>query len=194
MESLEYLLATDSTIERSFFIALGHDEEGRGLDGAAEMARYMKARGWQNVEFILDEGPYIYRKTLPGVKRDVAMIGVAEKGLVNIRLSTEGVVGHASVPPPETAIVKMARAVSKLNAYAHENQFGRGPERDMIESLAPYSTFPYRVLYANLWLFRPLVAYLLEANKLMNSFIRTSTAVTIFKSGIKVCFGLSSSE
>lgn len=186
MESLEFILENKTPIERSFYIAIGHDEEGRGLDGAQQMARHMTAKGLNDVEFILDEGPFIFRNALPGVSRDVAMIGVAEKGLVNIRLSVQGVVGHSSVPPKETAIVKLARAVSKMNANCHPNQFGDGPERDMIQALAPYASLPYRMLYTNLWLFSPLVARLLEADKLMNSFIRTTTAVTIFTSGIKV--------
>lgn len=181
------MLEHGTPIERSFYIAIGHDEEGRGLDGAAEIARYMTGRGLNDVEFILDEGPYIFRNALPGLSsRDVAMIGVAEKGLVNMRLTVNGTVGHSSLPPRETAIVKLARAVSKLHANSHPNQFGQGPERDMVEAMAPYASLPYRILYSNLWLFSPLVARLLEADKLMNSFIRTTTAVTIFQSGIKV--------
>jgi len=186
MESLEFMLENNTPIERSFYIAFGHDEEGRGLDGALQISKYMTAKGLADVEFILDEGPYIFRNALPGVSRDVAMIGVAEKGLVNMRLTVQGTVGHSSLPPKETAIVKLARAVSKLHANSHPNQFGEGPERDMVMALAPYCSLPYRILYTNLWLFSPLVARLLEADKLMNSFIRTTTAVTIFTSGIKV--------
>ena len=189
MESLEFILENKNPIVRSFYIAIGHDEEGRGLDGAQQIAKYMVENNMDNVEYILDEGPYIFRNAIPGVSRDVAMIGVAEKGLVNIKLSTDGAVGHSSLPPKQTSIVRMAKAVSKLNADSHPNLFGYGPEKDMIEALAPYCSLPYRILYTNLWLFSPIVAKLLENDKLMNSFIRTTTAVTIFTSGIKVfCF------
>ncbi|KAI2802004.1 hypothetical protein BLOT_010196 [Blomia tropicalis] len=185
MESLEFMLEQSTSIERTFYVAIGHDEEGRGLDGAAQIARWMVKHKMDQVEFILDEGPYIFRNALPGVWRDVAMIGVAEKGLVNMKLTVNGNVGHSSVPPRETSIVRLARAVSRLHANSHPNRFGSGPERDMIEALAPYSSMPYKLLYTNLWLFSPLVARLLEADKLANSFIRTTTAVTIFSSGIK---------
>ena len=99
LESLEFILENKTPIHRSFYIAFGHDEEGRGLDGAAEIARQMTNRGLSDVEFILDEGPYIFRNALPGLSRDVAMIGVAEKGLVNMRLTVTGTVGHSSLPP-----------------------------------------------------------------------------------------------
>lgn len=188
MEALEFTLKTNSPILRSFYIAIGHDEEGRGLDGAAKIAEYMRENKLDDVEFILDEGPYIFRNSIPGVNRDVAMIGVAEKGLVNIKLTVKGTVGHSSLPPKETSIVKLAKAISKLNANSHPNRFGYGPEWDMVEALAPYCSWPYKIMYSNLWLFSPLVARLLEKDKLMNSFIRTTTAVTIFSSGIKVCW------
>lgn len=168
MESLEFILENETPIERSFYIAIGHDEEGRGLDGALQMAKYMTSKGLNDVEFILDEGPYIFRNALPGLSRDVAMIGVAEKGLVNMKFTVNGTVGHSSLPPKETAIVKLARAVSKLHANSHPNNFGQGPERDMVVAMAPYASLPYRILYSNLWLFSPLVARLLEADKIMN--------------------------
>lgn len=186
LEALEFALSEGQIFERGFYLAFGHDEEGRGLDGAAQIARIMKDRGLADLEFILDEGPYIFRDSLPGIKGDVAMIGVAEKGLAYIKLTAHGQVGHSSIPPPETAIVRLSKAVSKLNAYSHPNRFGDGPERDMVEALAPYSSLPYRLLFSNLWLFQPLVARLLENNRIMNSFIRTTSAVTMFKAGIKV--------
>ena len=116
------------------------------------------------------------------------MIGVAEKGFLNVRLSAKGQVGHSSVPPPETPIVTLSKAVSKFNAYTHPNFFGRGLEKDIIESIAPYCSFTYKLLYSNLWLFGPVVAKILESHPFMNSYVRTSTAVTVFKSGVKVTF------
>lgn len=187
MEALEFLLESEAAIERSFFIAFGHDEEGRGLDGAREISKHMKQNNLDDVEFILDEGIYILDGKMPGISQRVAMIGVAEKGFLNIRLTVNGSVGHSSMPPPETAIVKMAKAVAKLNSHSHPNMFGKGPERDLIEALAPHSSLFYRMLYTNLWLFSPLVAKILEADNMMNGLIRTTTAVTIFHSGVKVC-------
>ncbi|XP_054161252.1 N-fatty-acyl-amino acid synthase/hydrolase PM20D1-like [Oppia nitens] len=185
LESLEFLAETRHQFRRSFYVAIGHDEEGRGLDGARQTASYLRNSGVTEFEYILDEGPFILERVIMGTSRSVAMIGVTEKGFVNVRLTANGKVGHSSVPPPETSIVALSRAVAKFTAYTHPNQFGRGPERQLIESIAPYATFAYKLLYANLWLFGPLVSRLMETDNTMNSFIRTSTAVTMFKSGVK---------
>jgi len=146
----------------------------------------MRKNGMLEFEYILDEGPFIFDGVLPGIQQPVAMIGVTEKGLVNVKLTAKGRVGHSSVPPTETAIVTLSRAVSKLNAFSHPSLFGNGPEYDMIEAMAPYSSFSYKLLFSNLWLFGPVVSKLLANNPVMNSFIRTTTAVTMFNSGVKV--------
>lgn len=185
LESLDFILENRFPIKRSFYIAIGHDEEGRGLDGAKQIAKHMLSKGIIDFEYILDEGPFIFDGVLPGIDRRVAMIGIAEKGLVNIKLTAKGRVGHSSVPPNETPIVTLSRAVSKLDAFSHPNLFGIGPERDIIEAMAPYSSFAYKILFANLWIFKPIVSKLLTSYPLMNSFIRTTTAVTMFNSGIK---------
>jgi carboxypeptidase PM20D1 len=150
----------------------------------------MRSKGISDLEFILDEGPFIYDRVLPGIQQPIAMIGVTEKGLVNIRLTANGRVGHSSTPPEETAIVTLSKAVSKLNAFSHPNLFGSGPEWDMIEAMAPYCSFIYKVLFSNLWFFGPIVSQLLTNHPLMNSFIRTTTAVTMFSSGVKVSINL----
>ena len=114
------------------------------------------------------------------------MIGVTEKGFLNIKLTTSGKVGHSSVPPVETSIVTLSKTVSKFNAFTHPNNFGRGLEKDIIESIAPYCSFAYKLLFSNLWLFGPIVSKMMETHPVMNSYVRTSTAVTVFKSGVKV--------
>jgi carboxypeptidase PM20D1 len=146
----------------------------------------LRSTGVHEFEFILDEGPFILDGVLLGTDRSVAMIGVTEKGFLNVKLTAKGTVGHSSVPPLETSIVSLSRAVSKFGGHIHPNNFGMGLEKDMIEALAPYCTYFYKVLFANLWLFGPIVSKLLEKHLVMNSYVRTTTAVTMFKSGVKV--------
>ncbi len=85
MESLEYLLKGGFKPKRSFYIAFGHDEEAQGVDGAQEIAKVFKARGITEFEYLLDEGMLIFDGAFPGIKESVAIVAVAEKGLVDIR-------------------------------------------------------------------------------------------------------------
>lgn len=113
MESLEYLLKNGFKPRRSFYIALGHDEEGLGVDGAQEIAKTLVKKGIKEFEFLLDEGMVIMQKVFPGVTDDVAVVAVAEKGFLTVNLKAKGQVGHSSMAPYETAITILAKAASK---------------------------------------------------------------------------------
>lgn len=47
-------------------------------------------------------------------------------------------------------------------------------------------SFDLRMLYANFWLFTDLLTSKMERDQTMNSLLRTTTAMTIIKGGIKV--------
>ena len=75
MESLEFLLESGFSPRRSFFVALGHDEEGSGFEGAQEMALVLKHRlRSKSLLYILDEGTIILKGgTFAGVHQSVAL-------------------------------------------------------------------------------------------------------------------------
>lgn len=57
-------------------------------------------------------------QSFPGVKDLVAMVGVTEKGFATFTMTAEGAVGHSSMATEETAIVTLAKGISK---YAFNN-------------------------------------------------------------------------
>ena len=113
MESLEYLLKNNFQPQRSFYIAFGHDEEATGKDGAQEIAKTLHRKGIKEFEFLLDEGMFVFSDGFPGIKQPAALVGVAEKGFLSVVLRSNGSVGHSSMPPYETSITTLAKAVSK---------------------------------------------------------------------------------
>ena len=48
-------------------------------------------------------------------------------------------------------------------------------------------SFGRAILFANLWLFTPLIKYVFAQNPSSDALQRTTTAVTIFNAGYKVC-------
>ena len=100
---------------RSLYLALGHDEEIGGWQGAKNISAWLEKRLGRNAfEFMWDEGLFVIDRIVPGHRGPVAMICVAEKGSVTFELSVEDTPGHSSAPPPETAVGILASAVSKL--------------------------------------------------------------------------------
>ncbi|KAH9425257.1 hypothetical protein DERP_013449 [Dermatophagoides pteronyssinus] len=185
MESLEYLLKNNFQPQRSFYIAFGHDEEATGKDGAQEIAKTLHRKGIKEFEFLLDEGMFVFSDGFPGIKQPVALVGVAEKGFLSVILRSNGSVGHSSMPPHETSITTLAKALSKFTSDAHINYFGYGPERRMFEELARYASYPYKLFYSNLWLFGPIIAKIMSSKPGNNAFVRTTTAPTIINGGFK---------
>ena len=114
MEALEILLQIGFKPKRSFYIAFGHDEEVLGEDGAGHIAQTLRSRGVSQLAFVLDEGLAIIKKAVPGVEKSVAMVGVTEKGFANVKLEVElDDAGHSSMPPDDTAITILSKALSK---------------------------------------------------------------------------------
>lgn len=182
--ALQYLAKTDFQPTRSFYVAFGHDEEVHGADGAGHIAKVLEARGVK-LDFLLDEGLPVLDKVLTGMDVPIAMIGVTEKGYLTLNMEVEGEGGHSSIPPRNSVIARLAAAVSKLETYQQPAMFGQGPEADFFAYIAPKASWPHKLVYANLWLFKPLVQAVMAGRRDTNALVRTTTAVTIVRAGTK---------
>ncbi|MFQ6603973.1 MAG: M20 family peptidase [Fidelibacterota bacterium] len=183
LEAVEYLLGQGYQPERTILLAFGHDEEISGHAGAARIADVLKQRQitpW----LILDEGGAIVTEGVPGISAPVALVGIAEKGYVSLELSATGTGGHSSMPPPETAITVLSKAVAAVSDHPMPGSL-EGPIREMLITLAPESHFPFNLLFSNLWAFGGIIEGQLAASPKSNALIRTTTAPTMFHAGVK---------
>jgi carboxypeptidase PM20D1 len=184
LEAAEQLLRENYTPGRTVYFAFGHDEEVSGLQGAKAIARRLAKQGVE-FDFVLDEGQLIINDAMDGLNRPLALIGIAEKGYVTLELIAEleeG--GHSSMPPPETAVGILSKAVVTLQ----ENPFPadiNGPTGAMLRHVGPEMTLPYKVLFANTWLTGGLLRRVLASDPAAAALIRTTTAPTIIEGGVK---------
>ena len=183
METVEKLLKEGFIPERTIYVAFGHDEEIGGLNGAKMIVEHLK-RNNVSAEFVLDEGLVITRKIVPGIEKDVALIGLSEKGFLSVMLSLDHEGGHASMPQKETTIDILARAIVKLRENKPQSRICEPIER-FIEYIGPEMPFTQKVVFANKWLFEGVILNIYESVPTSNSLVRTTTAPTIFNSGIK---------
>jgi carboxypeptidase PM20D1 len=182
-ESVERLLGEGFRPARTVYLAFGHDEEVGGREGAVAIAERLDAERVR-FEYVLDEGGSIAEGLVPGVGESVAMIGIAEKGYVSLELGVEAAGGHSSMPPESTAVGVLSRAIARLesNPMPARIGVGLGPS---LSYLAPEMSFTRRLVLANLWLFGWLLERPLARNPPTNAAIRTTTAATMFRSGVK---------
>lgn len=183
LEATEMLVNSGFQPRRTLYLAFGHDEEIGGKAGAAKIAEVLAQRQVQLL-FALDEGLFIADGVVPGVSSPVALVGIAEKGFLSVALTVEAEPGHSSVPPPHTAIGILSTAVTKLEQNQLPANVGGVPGQ-MFDYVGPEMTLGMRIVFANRWLFRPLVTRQLSATPGTNAAIRTTTAVTMIRGGIK---------
>lgn len=189
MEALEHLVKTGQRPKRTFYIAFGHDEEVGGIQGAKQISgkvQEMLDSHGEKLDFILDEGLFVMKGIIPATDEPVINIGVVEKGYATFEMEVVGDQQHSSIPPKESVIGILANAVAKLEANPQPSRFGTSVEADMFAYLAPHMSFAYRLVLGNLWLFSDLIVGLIGRSKTTDALQRTTTAVTIIKSGFKV--------
>lgn len=179
LEAMEMHLAEGFTPQRDIYLAFGHDEETRGELGAIAISRLFEERGIE-FDFLLDEGGGVIDGAFPLLKRPMATIGIAEKGITSIRITVDGTGGHASMPPKHTAVGVLSRIITDLE----RNQFPLricAPVKVQFERIGTDLPFHYRLLTANLWFFGFLFKRLMSRKPVGNAMMRTTTAATMIE-------------
>jgi carboxypeptidase PM20D1 len=183
LEATEMLLKENFKPERTIYLAFGHDEEIGGRNGAEKIAEYLQSQN-VNAEFILDEGLVITKGVVPGIKPNVGLIGISEKGYLSVELSVETEGGHSSMPSKETAIGILSSAISKVEKNPMPTNISE-PVQHFLDYVGPEMPFFSKVAFANQWLLKSVIISKYEASNSGNASVRTTTAPTIFNSGIK---------
>ena len=183
LEAVETLLDRGFQPRRTIYLAFGHDEEVGGLAGGRKLAEVLTSRNIK-AALLLDEGAGITRNIVPGLAAPVALVAIAEKGYLTVELIVDLPGGHASVPPPQSAIGVLAAALTRLEAHPMPRRLD-GPTRASLDTLGREMSFPKRLVFANLWLFGGLVERQAARVPATDALTHTTTAATIFEGGIK---------
>ena len=176
MEAMEQLLAENIQPERSLYFSFGHDEEVGGKDGAAQVAKYFEEKGI-TFDYVMDEGGVVTEGMMDDLDQPLAVIGVSEKGYVNLVLTVNAPGGHSSQPPEQSAVGILSRAIVAVE----DSPFPASmdyiyPTIEAIGTKMPFST---RLAMSNLWLLSPLVERVMLKNKDDAAALRTTTAATM---------------
>lgn len=183
LEAVEGLLAQGVRPARTVYLTFGHDEEVGGRFGARVMVDTLVARGVKPA-MVLDEGGIMTTGLVPGVAGRSAVIGIAEKGYLSLRLRAKASGGHSSMPGARTAVGALSRAVAVLESNPFPFVID-GPALGMLEAMQPYVPFVQRMALANLWLTRTVVVKNLAKSPASAAMLHTTTSPTMLSAGIK---------
>jgi len=176
LEATELLLQQGLQPERSLFLAFGHNEEVGGSDGAQAIAHYFQEQGIR-FDFVMDEGGALTQNIMAGLEQPVAVIGVSEKGYVNLVLTVTDAGGHSSQPPDHTALGILSQAI--VNIENHPFPARMDFLMPTFEAIGAYTPFADRLAMSNLWLLEPLVKSKLLKDPDMAAGLRTTIAATM---------------
>ncbi len=181
LEAVEGLLAEGFQPTRTVYLGFGSDEETIGERGAGEIVRALAGRGVR-LACVFDESSIISLGSVSFVKKPIAMIGIAEKGFVNVEIVVQGRSGHAAMPGRHTAAGALGAAVAALEKNPFPLRLTPTIAR-FFRCVAPHAPGPVGValrLLRPLW---PLLRGLLAANPSVATLLRTTQAVTMLQAG-----------
>ena len=181
LQAVEELLREGVVPERTLYFCFGGDEEIGGTEGAQSIVRWLRERE-ESLAWVLDEGGAVTEGALPGLRGPAAMVGLAEKGHVNIRLTARGSGGHASSPPRETAVSSLARGIRRLVRSPFPSRI-TGTVHAFLSALAPHLTGALALLFRLRPLTNPLILAALRRNPQTRAMVETTQAVTMVSGG-----------
>jgi len=180
MQAVEELITEGYQPECDVYIASSCTEEIVG-EGAAIIAQYLKEHGiW--LKLLLDEGGMIMENPLGGLKGTYGMVGVLEKGYGDVKFTAGSKGGHASAPSKNTPIARLAAFICEIEKKSPFKARLNPTILEMFRCYAPNMVFPMKLVFANLWLFKPVLAGVLSLmNPLAGAMIKTTLAFTTAK-------------
>ncbi|MBR2387529.1 MAG: M20/M25/M40 family metallo-hydrolase [Clostridia bacterium] len=179
LSASNHLIAEGFVPENDIYFAFSGGEEVNGL-GACHIVDYFEKQGIV-LRAVVDEGGAVVENVFPGVKAPCAMVGIAEKGLLDLKYEVQSNGGHASAPKAHTPVGELSAACCKVEANPFKCHITE-PVRQMFDTLGRHSTFVYRMIFANLWCFRPVLDMIAKkSGGEMNALMRTTVAFTQMK-------------
>ena len=177
--SANHLIAQGFVPEHDIYMAFSGGEEVNGR-GAVNIVDYFTRQGIVPA-MVVDEGGAVVENVFPGVKEPCGLIGIAEKGMMNVRYSVLSGGGHASAPPPKTPVTTLASACRKVVEHPFKMHITK-PAAEMFDTLGRRSTFLYKLIFANLWCFAPVLDLICKGSGgELNALVRTTTAFTMME-------------
>lgn len=174
--SAETLIADGFVPENDIYFAFSGGEEINGK-GASNIVDYLEQNGIVPA-MVVDEGGGVVENVFPGVSEPCALIGIAEKGMLNVEYTCKSGGGHASAPKPHTPVGILSKACCDMENNPFKAHLTK-PVAEMFDTLGRHSNFLYRMIFANLWAFKGILDMICKkSGGELNALMRTTVAFT----------------
>ncbi|OKL62478.1 hypothetical protein UA08_02557 [Talaromyces atroroseus] len=147
IESLDLLIKSGFQPKRTVILAFGCDEEISGENCGRPISTFLLEQyGHDGIYLIMDEGSTGIQREF---NRSFAMVGIAEKGYLDVGINVSSTGGHASNPPDHNAIGILSEIVVAIESNPFLGKITpKNPMFNFLECAAVYapeSSFPMSV-------------------------------------------------
>lgn len=176
LSAANHLIAEGFVPENPIYFAFSGGEEING-EGAVHIVDYFKEKNI-TPSLVVDEGGAVVENVFPGVSVPCGLIGIAEKGMMDVEYTAKSAGGHASAPKPKTPVDILAHACCAVVKHPFKSHL-TAPVAKMFDTLGRHSSFVYRMIFSNLWLFYPILDMICKkSGGELNALMRTTVAFT----------------
>ena len=179
-QAAEELIAEGYTPERDTYFVSASTEEIGGEGGEA-ISEELKKR---NIEFymVLDEGGMIMYDPIGGANGTFAMIGVGEKGYVDLKFIANSNGGHASAPGKNTPLVRLGKFMAEAEKAECFDVYMSDTVKEMLTRFSPTMSGIMKTACSNVNAFKPVLKKVMPMiSPAGAALLRTTLAFTMSK-------------
>ena len=176
LTAADHLIAQGYVPEQDIYFAFSGGEEVNG-PGAVHIVEFFEQNGIRPA-LVVDEGGAVVKDVFPGVSAPCGLIGIAEKGLMDVEYKAKSNGGHASAPKPHTPVGILSEVCCRIENHPFKSHITK-PVAEMFDTLGRHSSFLYRMIFSNLWCFSGVLDSLCKkSGGELNALMRTTVAFT----------------
>jgi carboxypeptidase PM20D1 len=181
LSALEKELEKGYVPKNDLYLTFGSNEETCG-NAQYNMVQEFERQGIKPY-LVFDEGGGVLSNAFPGVSKDIAFLGMVEKGMVNFILSYDDNGGHSSSPKKNGPAIRLAKALIRLEKHPMKPKLTR-TVKETLRVMGKNAIFPLKIVFGNMWLFKGLVTKLLPVlGSDTRALVSTTFAFTILNGG-----------
>ena len=180
LQAAEELIKEGFTPKRDTYFVTACTEETGGEGGDA-ISLELQKRG---VEFhmVLDEGGMIMYDPIGGADGTFAMIGVGEKGYVDLKFIANSNGGHASAPGKNTPLVRLGKFMAEAEKAECFDVYMSDTVKEMLSRFAPTMSGIMKTACSNINTFKPVLKKVMPMiSPAGAALLRTTLAFTMSK-------------
>lgn len=179
-QAAEELIGEGFTPKRDTYFVTACTEEIGGRDADA-MSRALEERKME-FHLVLDEGGMILYDPIGGADGTFAMIGVGEKGYVDLKFIAKSRGGHASAPGKNTPLVRLGKFMAEAEKAECFDVQMSDTVKEMLSRFSPTMSGVMKTACSNVNAFKPVLKKVMPMiSPAGAAMLRTTLAFTMSK-------------